>query len=113
PVVITYFVGYLLLNYLVFLSGCFFFPSRRRRTISSRDWISDVCYSDLVGLGGAEANENAVRAARAVTGRHKIVSRYRSYHGATRSEERRVEQERSAQHMLELYKKKEERHSTY
>ncbi len=34
-------------------------------------------------LGGAEANENAVRIARAVTGRHKILARYRSYHGAT------------------------------
>ncbi len=34
-------------------------------------------------LGGAEANENAIRMARMVTGRHKIVSRYRSYHGAT------------------------------
>lgn len=34
-------------------------------------------------LGGAEANENAIRMARAYTGRHKIVARYRSYHGAT------------------------------
>jgi taurine---2-oxoglutarate transaminase len=34
-------------------------------------------------LGGAEANENAVRIARAVTGRPKILARYRSYHGAT------------------------------
>lgn len=34
-------------------------------------------------LGGAEANENAIRAARMVTGRHKIMARYRSYHGAT------------------------------
>jgi taurine--2-oxoglutarate transaminase len=34
-------------------------------------------------LGGAEANENAVRAARAFTGRMKILSRYRSYHGGT------------------------------
>lgn len=34
-------------------------------------------------LGGAEAVENAVRMARAVTGRQKIVARYRSYHGAT------------------------------
>jgi taurine---2-oxoglutarate transaminase len=33
--------------------------------------------------GGAEANENAVRIARAVTGRQKILARYRSYHGAT------------------------------
>jgi taurine--2-oxoglutarate transaminase len=34
-------------------------------------------------LGGADANENAVRIARQVTGRHKILARYRSYHGAT------------------------------
>jgi taurine--2-oxoglutarate transaminase len=33
--------------------------------------------------GGAEANENAVRIARLATGRHKILARYRSYHGAT------------------------------
>jgi taurine--2-oxoglutarate transaminase len=33
--------------------------------------------------GGAEANENAIKLARWVTGRHKIVARYRSYHGAT------------------------------
>ena len=33
--------------------------------------------------GGAEANENAAKLARWVTGRHKIVARYRSYHGAT------------------------------
>ena len=34
-------------------------------------------------LGGADANENAVKLARAVTGRYKVVSRYRSYHGST------------------------------
>ena len=34
-------------------------------------------------LGGAEANENALKIARLVTGRYKVVSRYRSYHGAT------------------------------
>jgi taurine--2-oxoglutarate transaminase len=34
-------------------------------------------------LGGAEANENAIRAAKQFTGRQKILSRYRSYHGAT------------------------------
>src|SRR5690606_15300241 len=33
--------------------------------------------------GGAEANENAIRLAREATGRHKILSAYRSYHGAT------------------------------
>ncbi len=34
-------------------------------------------------LGGAEANENALKIARLVTGRLKMVSRYRSYHGAS------------------------------
>lgn len=33
--------------------------------------------------GGAEANENAIRIARLVTGRHKILTRYRAYHGGT------------------------------
>ncbi len=34
-------------------------------------------------LGGAEAIENAIKAARIFTGRHKIVSLYQSYHGAS------------------------------
>src|SRR4029078_8653233 len=34
-------------------------------------------------LGGAEANENAIRIARMGSGRQKIMVRYRSYHGAT------------------------------
>ena len=33
--------------------------------------------------GGAESNENAIKIARLFTGRHKILTRYRSYHGAT------------------------------
>lgn len=33
--------------------------------------------------GGAEATENAIKIARFYTGRHKIMARYRSYHGAT------------------------------
>jgi len=33
--------------------------------------------------GGAEANENAIRIARVVSGRHKVMARYRSYHGGT------------------------------
>jgi len=33
--------------------------------------------------GGAESVENAFKVARAYTGRYKILSRYRSYHGAT------------------------------
>jgi taurine--2-oxoglutarate transaminase len=49
--------------------------------------LADLMPGDLdkvfFTLGGAEANENALRLARAVTGRHKVIARYRSYHGAT------------------------------
>jgi taurine--2-oxoglutarate transaminase len=34
-------------------------------------------------LGGAEANENALRLARITTGRQKVIAHHRSYHGAT------------------------------
>jgi taurine---2-oxoglutarate transaminase len=34
-------------------------------------------------LGGAEAIENAIKLARHVTGRYKVLARYRAYHGAT------------------------------
>src|SRR4029077_83811 len=37
----------------------------------------------LFTLGGADANENAIKIARTVTGRSKILARYRSYHGST------------------------------
>src|SRR5467141_53982 len=37
----------------------------------------------LFTLGGADANENAIKIARTVTGRPKILARYRSYHGST------------------------------
>src|ERR671937_1768836 len=49
--------------------------------------LADVTPGDLTMSfftnGGAEANENAIKLARWYTGRHKIVARYRSYHGAT------------------------------
>ena len=37
----------------------------------------------LFTLGGADANENAIKLARGYTGRFKVLTRYRSYHGAT------------------------------
>lgn len=49
--------------------------------------IAQVAPGDLNKVfftsGGAEAIENAVRIARHYTGRHKVLSAYRSYHGAT------------------------------
>ena len=49
--------------------------------------LAEICPDGLdkflFTLGGADANENAVKLARAYTGKHKILARYRSYHGAT------------------------------
>ncbi len=49
--------------------------------------ISEITPGDLdytfFTNGGAEAIENAIKAVRTFTGRHKIYSRWRSYHGAT------------------------------
>jgi taurine--2-oxoglutarate transaminase len=49
--------------------------------------LSEITPGDLnrflFTLGGADANENAIKLARAFTGKHKILTRYRSYHGAT------------------------------
>jgi taurine--2-oxoglutarate transaminase len=49
--------------------------------------LAEICPGDIDVFfftnSGAEANENAVKLARWVTGRQKILARYRSYHGAT------------------------------
>jgi taurine--2-oxoglutarate transaminase len=47
--------------------------------VTPRQALSKVLFT----LGGADANENAIKLARGYTGRHKILARYRSYHGAT------------------------------
>ena len=49
--------------------------------------LASICPGDINVFfftnGGAEAAENAIRIARMYTGRHKILTRYRSYHGGT------------------------------
>ncbi len=49
--------------------------------------LAEILPGDLdkvfLTLGGAEAIENALKLARHYTGRHKVLARYRSYHGAT------------------------------
>ena len=49
--------------------------------------LAAICPGDIDVFfftnGGAEANENAIRIARLYTGRHKVLARYRSYHGGT------------------------------
>ena len=76
-------------------------PSRSRRRSSSTSSpafatetaarlgakLAEILPGDLdkvfFTLGGAEAIENAIKLARHYTGRHKVLARYRSYHGAT------------------------------
>lgn len=51
------------------------------------DRLAEVTPGDLnsffFACSGTEANEAAVRLARAYTGRHKVIARYRSYHGSS------------------------------
>ncbi|HWI30037.1 MAG TPA: aspartate aminotransferase family protein [Microbacterium sp.] len=51
----------------------------RKITALAPDGFSKVFFTN----GGADANENAIRMARLFTGRDKVISRYRSYHGNT------------------------------
>jgi taurine---2-oxoglutarate transaminase len=61
------------------------FQNEARATLGRK--LAELTPGDLVKTfftnGGAEANENAIKMARAYTGRHKVITRYRSYHGAT------------------------------
>jgi taurine--2-oxoglutarate transaminase len=51
--------------------------------------MAEITPGDLersfISLGGAEANEAAIKIAHQYTGRRKIVTRFRTYHGATAS----------------------------
>jgi taurine---2-oxoglutarate transaminase len=53
--------------------------SRKVAEISPGGALTKVLFT----LGGADANENAIKLARGYTGRFKVLSRYRSYHGAS------------------------------
>jgi taurine--2-oxoglutarate transaminase len=43
----------------------------------------DTLNKTLFTVGGAEAIDNAIKLARLYTGRHKIIARYRAFHGAS------------------------------
>jgi taurine--2-oxoglutarate transaminase len=62
-----------------------FMATEARARLGER--LAKICPGDIDVFfftnGGAEANENAIKLARMFTGRHKILARYRSYHGAT------------------------------
>src|SRR5207249_6061911 len=76
--------------------GCFFFSSRRRHTISKRDWSSDVCSSDLSAttpsnpsLTGCEKPRAPMRCSPGPRAAAAAPDRFPSW----RSEERRVGKE--------------------
>lgn len=67
---------------------CFIAPgiaNEARSTLAKM--LSEVCPGNINHFfftnSGAEANDNAIKIARMATGKSKIISRYRSYHGST------------------------------
>ncbi len=65
---------------------CYAYPSAATEPRAKlAKMLADIAPGDIDSVlfmnCGAEANENAVRMARAVTGRHKIIARYRGFHG--------------------------------
>ena len=57
-------------------------PRAKLAELIAKHTPGDLCKT-LFTLGGAEANDNAIKIARQYTGRFKLLARYRSYHGAT------------------------------
>ena len=61
------------------------FPNDERNALAERlshlsPWSEGA--RTFFTTGGAEANEDAIKMARTITGRHKIVATYRSFHGS-------------------------------
>lgn len=66
-----------------YLSPSFACESRAKLAKMVIDLMHDNMGKVFFTNGGADANENAVKMARMFTGRNKVFSRYRSYHGST------------------------------
>ena len=66
-----------------FLSPAFALEPRSKLAKMVIDRMPDNMGKVFFTNGGADANENAIKMARLYTGRYKIMSRYRSYHGSS------------------------------
>ena len=66
-----------------FLSPAFALEPRSKLAKMVIDRMPDTMGKVFFTNGGADANENAIKMARLYTGRYKVMSRYRSYHGST------------------------------
>jgi taurine--2-oxoglutarate transaminase len=68
---------------LAYIAPNFANEARSRLALDLADLTPGDLTATFFTTGGAAANEAAMKVARQVTGRHKIVTRYRSYHGAS------------------------------
>eukprot|EP01022_Parablepharisma_sp_SALTPOND_P017187 TRINITY_DN2694_c1_g2_i1.p1 TRINITY_DN2694_c1_g2~~TRINITY_DN2694_c1_g2_i1.p1 ORF type:complete len:1693 (+),score=399.45 TRINITY_DN2694_c1_g2_i1:31868-36946(+) len=68
---------------MCYISPSFVSPPRSKLAEKLIGYMPETFGKCFFTVGGADANENAVKIARAHTGRQKIITRYRSYHGAT------------------------------
>ena len=66
-----------------FLSPAFALEPRAKLAKMVIDRMPDTMGKVFFTNGGADANENAIKMARLYTGRYKVMSRYRSYHGSS------------------------------
>ena len=71
------------LDEYAYIQGSFGAEPRALLAKSIVDRLPDCFGKILFTNGGADANENAIKIARMYTGRFKVMSQYRSYHGST------------------------------
>ncbi|MGN0730450.1 MAG: aminotransferase class III-fold pyridoxal phosphate-dependent enzyme [Treponema sp.] len=71
------------LDEYAYIQGSFGAEPRARLAKSIIDRLPDCFGKIFFTNGGADANENAIKIARMYTGRFKVMSQYRSYHGST------------------------------
>lgn len=71
------------LDQYAYIQGSFGAEPRAKLAKSIVDRLPDCFGKIFFTNGGADANENAIKIARMYTGRFKVMSQYRSYHGST------------------------------
>ena len=71
------------LDEYAYIQGSFGAEPRAKLAKSIVDRLPDCFGKVFFTNGGADANENAIKIARMYTGRFKVMSKYRSYHGST------------------------------
>ena len=71
------------LDEYAYIQGSFGAEPRALLAKSIVDRLPDCFGKIFFTNGGADANENAIKIARMYTGRFKVMSQYRSYHGST------------------------------